>query len=167
MVDLVANGKADVVVASPYHPQGRVEGVSFWKLALSRWCSALYRMLLPISLYTYTSIFRVYRGSFVRRAQFRSSGLQASVEILISAARLGYRVLEMPLTLRRGTSGGAKRPLLRTISLHLKLMMQCAFVSKSSDRPRHESSSGERDKRTDAMGALVVLAQNSRVPSAE
>ncbi|MDP3938611.1 MAG: glycosyltransferase family 2 protein, partial [Deltaproteobacteria bacterium] len=45
---------ADLVVASPYHPRGRVEGVPGWRLILSRGASWIYRLLLPVKLYSYT-----------------------------------------------------------------------------------------------------------------
>ena len=53
----------DLVVASPYHPRGTVEGVAAWRLALSRLASRLYRCVMRNKLHTYTSCVRVYRRS--------------------------------------------------------------------------------------------------------
>ncbi len=128
MIEKVAGGHADVVVASPYHPEGGVDGVQRWRLVLSAQCSRLYRMVSPLKLYTYTSIFRAYKGSFVRQAQFRSDGFVAAVEILLSASHRGLRVAEMPLTLRRRTAGASKMRIARTIGAHGALMVNCLFA---------------------------------------
>ncbi len=127
MIEEVENGNSDVVVASPYHPQGRVEGVQAWRLLLSKQCSRFYRAVSPLQLHTYTSIFRAYRGSFVHKAQFQSDGFVAAVEILLSASHQGYRVTEVPLTLHRRVAGVSKMRVLRTIRGHADLLADCMF----------------------------------------
>lgn len=128
MIEEVAAGRTDVMVASPYHPQGGVDGVQRWRLLLSAQCSRLYRAVSPLKLYTYTSIFRAYKGSFVREAQFRSDGFVAAVEILLSASYLGLRVSELPLTLRRRSAGASKMRIARTIGAHARLLANCLFA---------------------------------------
>ena len=131
MIQEIVSKRADVVVASPYHPEGGVDGVQGWRLLLSAQCSRLYRLVSPLKLYTYTSIFRAYRGSFVRKAQFRSNGFVSAVEILLSASSLGLRVAEMPLTLRRRTAGVSKMRIARTIRSHAKLLTDCLLSGNS------------------------------------
>ncbi|MHB1020768.1 MAG: glycosyltransferase [Acidobacteriaceae bacterium] len=128
LIDVIDRGDADVAVASPYHPQGSVEGVQRWRLLLSLQCSRLYRILTPLKLHTYTSIFRAYRGSVVREVQFPSDGFVSAVEILLSAASLGYRVTEVPLVLRRRAFGQSKMRILRTIGTHLHLLTGCVLA---------------------------------------
>jgi dolichol-phosphate mannosyltransferase len=128
MIQEVESERTDVIVASPYHPQGGVEGVQRWRLLLSTLCSRLYRALSPLKLYTYTSIFRVYKGSFVRRAQFRSDDFVAAVELLLCAAYLGCRISEMPLTLRRRSAGVSKMRIARTIRGHAALLLDCLLA---------------------------------------
>ena len=122
MITQVDRGFTDIVVASPYHPDGGVEGVPAARLFLSRQCSRLYRLFGPIKLHTYTSIFRVYRGSFVREAEFSSNGFESAVELLFCADRLGYHISEMPMTLHRRQAGASKMALLRTVRRHLRLI---------------------------------------------
>jgi len=122
LIGVVISGAADVAVASPYHPQGRVAGVAPWRLLLSRKCSSLYRILSPLKLYTYTSIFRAYRRSVVRDLQFHSNGFVSAVEILLRAHRLGYRITEVPLELRARQHGYSKIRIVRTICIHLWMM---------------------------------------------
>ena len=134
MIERITQGKADVVVASPYHPDGGVDGVPAWRLALSRRCSQLYRMVSPVKLYTYTSMFRAYRGSFVQTAKFRSSGFVSTVEILMSASCQGYRVDEYPVILHKRVAGTSKMRILRTIGQHLHLLIDC-MTSKKQGYP--------------------------------
>lgn len=124
LVQAVESG-ADIAVASPYHPQGRVEGVEPWRLALSRQCSALYRFATPLQLWTYTSICRAFRGPAARRLMFPSDGFVAAVEMLLSAAGQGMRVVEAPAVLGRRTRGFSKMRILRTIRTHAFLLGEC------------------------------------------
>jgi dolichol-phosphate mannosyltransferase len=134
MVGQVEDGEADVIVASPYHPAGAVEGVQPWRLTLSKQCSRLYRMASPLKLHTYTSIFRVYRGAVVRDVRFQSDHFISAVEILLSAAASGYRISETPLTLHRRLAGASKMRVLRTICGHVKLLSECVLAGHRAPR---------------------------------
>jgi dolichol-phosphate mannosyltransferase len=114
-------------VASPYHPAGKVEGVQPWRIGLSANCSRLYRTITPLKLYTYTSIFRAYRGDAVRGLAVENDGFVAAVEILLRVDRLGYRIAEAPMTLSRRSTGQSKMRIGKTIGAHLGLMKQCLF----------------------------------------
>jgi dolichol-phosphate mannosyltransferase len=127
MIEELELDHTDVAVASPYHPAGKVDGVQRWRIALSANCSMLYRAVTPLKLYTYTSIFRVYRGSVVRDLAFKSDGFVSAVEILLEANRLGYRITEMPMTLSRRSAGTSKMRIGKTIAAHLGLMNKCLF----------------------------------------
>src|SRR6266542_6929057 len=60
LLDLLRPG-IDIVTASPYHPDGGVDGVPAYRLVLSRASSFIYRLLVGGQLHTYTSLFRAYR----------------------------------------------------------------------------------------------------------
>src|SRR5207247_1582762 len=66
LLKLLTEG-VDVVVASPYHPGGKVVGVPRWRLALSRLASRLYGLVMRNQLDTYTSCVRIYRRSSVAK----------------------------------------------------------------------------------------------------
>lgn len=114
--------RADIAVASPYHPHGGVEGVPGWRLLLSKGCSLLYRMVCPVKLYTYTSIFRAYRADVVRNVRFESSGFVSAPEILIAAARRGYTITEVPMVLHGRAIGRSKMKIARTVGTHLSML---------------------------------------------
>ncbi len=124
LLDELRSSGADIAVASPYHPQGGVEGVPLWRLALSRGCSLLYRRLSPLKLYTYTSIFRAYKAEVIRNVTFKADGFVSASEILIAAGRRGYRVTEVPMVLRARAIGRSKMKVLRTMGSHILMLGQ-------------------------------------------
>lgn len=137
LLEALAATGADIAVASPYHPQGGVEGVPWWRLALSRRCSALYRWASPLKLYTYTSIFRAYRCEVIRNVTFASDGFVSAAEILLAAGRQGYRVTEVPMVLHARSIGRSKMKVVRTIISHLRMLSR--FVSGKSAPPPRKS----------------------------
>ena len=122
LIDVVLSSSADVAVASPYHPLGGVVGVKPWRILLSRQCSLLYRLVSPLKLHTYTSIFRAYRGTVARQLEFQSDGFVSAVEMLFCAASLGYTVQEVPMLLQARQRGYSKIRIVRTIWTHLVMM---------------------------------------------
>jgi dolichol-phosphate mannosyltransferase len=118
LIDAILAG-ADIATASPYHPAGSVQDVASWRLLLSRACSVFYRMISPVSLYTYTSIFRAYRSIVVETIRFESDGFVSAAEILIRAAERGYRISEVPMILRGRKVGTTKMKIARNIRQHL------------------------------------------------
>jgi dolichol-phosphate mannosyltransferase len=124
LLDAIHMTGADIATASPYHPQGGVDGVPLWRLMLSRSCSLLYRCFSPLKLYTYTSIFRAYKAEVVHSVSFKADGFVSAPEILIAAGRLGYKVTEVPMVLRARSIGRSKMKVLRTIRSHVRMLAQ-------------------------------------------
>ena len=125
LASLEENG-SDIAVASPYHPLGKVEGVPYWRLALSQCCSWFYRRIAPVKLFTYTSVFRAYRRAVVETVAFRGDGFVCASEILVLAAHQGYRISEVPMTLHARQIGQSKMKVARTVRAHLKMMKSLA-----------------------------------------
>ncbi len=163
LLEVIARGEADVVVASPYHPNGAVQGVQRWRLLLSLNCSLLYRAATPLKLHTYTSIFRAYKGSVARKVIFPSNGFVSAVEILLSAASQGFRVAEVPSTLTRRVAGCSKMRLLRTVRTHLQLLSRCCVAKMRGGYPRFTPPAIAP---TAASGVRVTLANSGTAPRA-
>ena len=89
---------------------------------MSRGCSALYGMIAPVRLYTYTSVFRAYRSEVAHSIPFVEDGFVSASEILIRAAEAGYRIVEIPMTLHSRKIGHSKMKIVRTIRGHLRLI---------------------------------------------
>lgn len=139
----------DIAVASPYHPDGGVEGVPGWRLVLSKTCSLLYRVFSPLKLYTYTSIFRVYRAEVLRRVPFNSDGFVAAVEILIGAGRCGYSVVEVPMILRARAVGRSKMKLARTTVSHLRMLVSFAALAPLQMEKARSSATVLAERKTE------------------
>lgn len=118
----------DLVTASPYHPEGKVENVPTWRLALSRVASSLYRHVLRQNLYTYTSCFRVYRRRAVVHLQLRESGFLGVAEMLGRLDLRGSKVVEYPATLQVRLFGQSKMKVVRTIAGHLRLLVRLLAI---------------------------------------
>lgn len=113
---------AHVVTGSPYHPEGGVENVQGWRLALSRGASRLYGAIVPERLYCYTSMFRAYRREWFKPEFITSDHFVGVTEILVRAIFAGARVSEYPVVLRRRVHGASKLKAGRATWEHLKLM---------------------------------------------
>ena len=122
MIAELEESGADIVAASPYHPDGAVEGVPGWRLILSRGASMLYGWILPVKLYSYTACFRVFRREAVERLEFREPGFLGVAEMLTSALLDGMTVIERPMTLRRRVTGVSKMNTVQVTRDHLRFM---------------------------------------------
>jgi dolichol-phosphate mannosyltransferase len=136
----------DIVVASPYHPRGKVVGVSPYRLLFSRGSSMIYRLLVKWNLHTYTSLFRVYRRQVVKTVQFDSDGFLAGTELLVKAMLAGYEVGEFPAVLYSRVFGESKAKIMRTIQAHLKFQFRILLhrLHISPFRPFSDSKGSER-----------------------
>jgi len=114
------------VTASPYHPRGRVQDVAWWRLALSRSASRLYRLILGNGLWTYTSCFRVYRRSQILDLPISSGDFLGMAEIIAHLVARGRAVEEVPAVLRARTVGQSKLRVLKTALGHVGLLGRIA-----------------------------------------
>jgi dolichol-phosphate mannosyltransferase len=89
---------------------------------LSRVCSLFYRLISPVRLYTYTSVFRAYRRTVIESVAFEEDGFVSAAEVLIRAAEQGYRIVEVPMILHSRKIGHSKMKVLKTIRQHLNMM---------------------------------------------
>ncbi len=114
--------RADVATASPYHPEGKVEGVGQFRLLLSRAASLLYRMRTKAPLKTFTCAVRAYRLPAAKDLLPAPDDFTAAAYLLAAALGKGLRVAEVPARLRVRRRGKSKMRLLRTARAHLRLL---------------------------------------------
>ena len=123
----IADDRADVVSASPWHADGATHGVSPSRSFLSRAASSLYRLRLgrrARGLFTITCGYRAWRRDTFTAALPRRDGFTATAEMLLNALRLGARATETPSTLRSRTEGHSKMRVMRTAWAHLGLLLR-------------------------------------------
>jgi polysaccharide deacetylase family protein (PEP-CTERM system associated) len=116
----------DVVTASPYHPDGSVKNVPYWRLFLSKGLSRLYRLILHQKLHTYTSCFRIYRREAAVGVTVERGGFFGVAEMLGRLDLAGRHIVEFPTTLEARMLGRSKMKVLRTIAGHLSLLLHLA-----------------------------------------
>ena len=135
LLELMVDGVA-MVTASPYHPDGEAVNVSPRRLFLSRTLSRMYGLALGTELATYTSCFRVYRRSIVRRVSLREEGFLGVAELLGKLLLEGQTVVEAPAVLESRLLGSSKMKILRTAFGHLRLLGRLVMKRWSSASSR-------------------------------
>ncbi len=126
---------ADIVTASPYHPNGGVEGVPRYRLLFSYGASLLYRILVRWEVHTWTALFRAYRRRVIENVTFESNDFLAGTELLVKALQLGYTVSEFPTVLRVRTFGQSSIKIARVTKGHLKFQLRLLRETLTGDVP--------------------------------
>ncbi len=115
----------DIVTASPYHPEGGVDGVPAWRLVFSRSASLCYRAVLRhrgSTVHTYTSLFRAYRRAVLPYVTPDHEGFLAVAEILTRGMLAGFTVVEYPTVLHARRFGQSKARVARITLAHLQFL---------------------------------------------
>ena len=73
----------DVVNGSPYHPQGVIDGVKPSRLIISKTANNIYRKLVTGNVYTFTSIFKMYRSEKIKNIDIKFNDFVAVAELFI------------------------------------------------------------------------------------
>jgi polysaccharide deacetylase family protein (PEP-CTERM system associated) len=134
MIPLLEN--ADMVTASPYHPNGKVVNVPNWRLFLSHNLCRMYSILLEERFYTYTSCCRVYRRKAMIDIPLKNTGFLGVAEMLVRLKLLNGKIVEYPATLESRILGESKMKIVKTINLHLGFLKELFF---NKERMREES----------------------------
>lgn len=120
---LIDDPETDIVLASPYMPGGRVDGVPFIRLLFSRMGNWVLRRALAQPVYTSTGVVRAYRNEALRKLELTADGKEIHLEILSEAMVLGMRIVEMPAVLASRKKGSSKFRPRRTVASHLVFSM--------------------------------------------
>ena len=99
MIAELADGTAQVVLASPYMPGGRTVGVPRYIERRSRVANKFIAAVSKLPVHTYTGMVRAYQGDFLRALSLKSLDERINVEILYKAEVLRARVVEIPAVL--------------------------------------------------------------------
>ena len=132
MLDLLMEGR-DIVIASRFHRDSRVRGVSTYRQCTAIAAAVLFKGLFPIrGVRDYTCGYRVYRAAALKRAlevygdRFISEeGFSCMVDILLKTSRLNLIYGEAPMILRYDKKHGpSKMNVGANIVATLKLAMR-------------------------------------------
>jgi len=128
-VNLIVGG-ADVVTASPWHPDNRQADGGLHRIFLSRSVSLCYRVLTGTKLYTYTALFRAYRRDAIQDLEIDSNGFSAVTEILIKLLGKKCSVAEVAMPLKPRELGVSKMSTVKAIRGHLRLLSLSAHWAR-------------------------------------
>jgi len=92
--------RADVVVASPYAPGGKLENVPLRRAFLSSFGNRILRRSVPAPITMLSGMTRGYLGDAIRSMPLQEDRKEIHLEIISKACMLGYRFSEIPATLR-------------------------------------------------------------------
>jgi polysaccharide deacetylase family protein (PEP-CTERM system associated) len=117
----------DLVVASPYHPDGAVRNVPRWQRALSKSLAYCYGSVLRRPLYCYQSSFRVHRRRPLLALHVRRGGLIGITEILARLDLAGATIVEHPVTLDARIFRRPRQHVVRWLAAHAGLLAELAW----------------------------------------
>jgi len=109
----------DIVMASPYMPGGRTDGVNPLRLVVSRCANMLLRQAMGRRYFTMTGIVRGYRRQVFDCIDLMSDDKEIHLEIVAKAEAAGLRVVEIPAVLTSRKGGSSKLKLRLTLVSHL------------------------------------------------
>lgn len=96
MLQRIHETDADIVIASPYMKGGKCTKVPLFRLLLSRVVNRFMRATANANLHTFTSMVRVYKGSFLKHLNLKSNTFTIMPEIIHKALILRAKIEEIP-----------------------------------------------------------------------
>ena len=114
LIEALERDGADIAIASPYAPGGRVVNVPLGRRLLSQEANRVLSLATSGRYATLTCMVRAFRTPALKQLEFRDNGMVAVAEMLLSGLRKKFRVVEVPATLKwsddRRNSGRGIRP---------------------------------------------------------
>jgi len=117
LVEPIAADCADFVLGSRYVAGGRMRGVPWARRAISIIGNTAVRRLLSLNVNDLTSGYRVARSEVFRAIVLEERGFGIQLEGTAKAARAGFRIAEVPITLGVRKNGYSKMAYTRSFWL--------------------------------------------------
>ena len=114
MLSMLEDGN-DLVTASPYHPDGRVDGVPGHRLFLSKSLAWMLRVLMGTDNRTFSAMVRVYRREVIDQVPVRYTSFACQTQIMTETIMKGFKVVDYPTTLAVRQFGASKMQLVSVI----------------------------------------------------
>jgi dolichol-phosphate mannosyltransferase len=111
MIEPIAAGSADVVIASRYFDKGGIQNWPMHRRIISKGANWLAKLVLGIKVNDTTSGYRAYNISSVRdllSKNFSSSGYEYQIEVLYILSRLNKKIVELPFMFANRIEGRSK-----------------------------------------------------------
>ena len=119
----------DVSLASCYAKGGGIEGTTYFRMLMSKSANIIIKLRFRMWKYsTFSSFYRAYSYQCIKNVfekdpdMMKIDGFTCVVEALIKLHKMGFRIGEIPMTLRsKERIGKSKMPILKTIKGYLYL----------------------------------------------
>lgn len=130
LIQLVQVEGCDIALASCYAHGGGVVGAGYIRRILSAVGNGLLRLAFPLSVRTWSSFYRVYRGEAIKACYeaygsrlIEEGGFVCMVEMLLKMQALGLKIAEVPMVLRpQNRLGSSKMKVIRNIIDYFRIM---------------------------------------------
>ncbi|MEO6681585.1 MAG: glycosyltransferase family 2 protein [Ginsengibacter sp.] len=96
LTDKLFEEYADIVIASPYMPGGKTTAIPFGRKIMSLWVNKFMRIASQDKYYTYTSMVRAYRSSYIKNLNLKTKDYEINPEILYKSMILRASIIEIP-----------------------------------------------------------------------
>lgn len=121
LVQKLNDENADIIIGSQYMQGGNTEDIPFIRLFVSKMANKIVGYALSNNISTVTGILRAYRKRVLDSIEIEASGTEINPEILSKAIALGFKIEEMPVTLKGREMGESKIKFRSTTISHLLL----------------------------------------------
>lgn len=116
------SGDCDCVCGSPF--LGGFEGLGAFRMLLTRSANLLLRLRFGLAVTSYTQIFKLFRAEKLRSLGFESAGFSIDAELTAKCLERGFRISEVPVTMRARTRDISKLKPAAEIIGCLRLMLR-------------------------------------------
>lgn len=96
LVDTLYETYSDIVIASPYMPGGKTTAIPFGRKIMSLWVNKFMRVASQDKYYTYTSMVRAYKSSYIKTLNLKTKDYEISPEIMYKSMILRAAIVEIP-----------------------------------------------------------------------
>ncbi len=96
MLDKLYEFHADIVIASPYMPGGKTSAIPYGRRIMSLWVNKFMRLASQDKYYTYTSMVRAYKSSYIKNLNLKTKDYEISPEIMYKSMILRASIIEIP-----------------------------------------------------------------------
>ena len=96
MLETLEFTRAEVVLASAYMKDGKVTGVPFNRIIMSRMINFFMRLAAQEKCYTFTGMVRGYRTEYIKNLNLKTKDYEINPEILYKSMILRARIVEIP-----------------------------------------------------------------------
>lgn len=120
--------EVEIINGSPFHPDGSLLGVKKSRLFLSQISNKSYQILINRNVYTYTSIFKMYKSSIFKKVEIKTNGFVSVCEVFVKSLLCGASVVEFPCNLELREHGESKIRIMQSVKNHILFLAKLIFI---------------------------------------